>query len=172
MKKNILIFFSAVTLTLGASAQEPQPRTAEAATSTSETPKCKVRYHGEVSLGIGLSIGSIRPFTEIRTLHGIAVGDYFSAGIGVGFEIPFLIPVYFNARGYLPVSKITRLFIGLDLGYIVNKDFYLIAPELGASFKVSRRHSINVSATYKSYHDRYMYYPSIGVVGARVAFIF
>lgn len=174
--KKILLCALVAMLSLSVSAQKSRSfvpikttKTVEVAQTAKKT-KSIVRYQGEVSLGIGVHT-SIMPYAELRTLHGIAVGDYFSAGIGLGFEIPFVIPLYFNARGYLPVSKMTRLFLGIDLGYILNKASFYVAPEFGASFKVSPKGAINVSATYKSYHDIW-YHSVAGAVGVRVAFQF
>lgn len=150
-------------------------------------PKCAIRYQGEASLGYMFSLyATDRNMVEVHTVHGIRVGDYFSVGIGVGIDmtgyesysyeqqkvqlnITPMIPLYLNVKGYLPVSKGTRLYLSMDAGMVFDFESGAIDglssrairtkvlsvaylnPAFGANIKVSPKNAINLSVGYKTY---------------------
>lgn len=111
----------------------------------------KIRYQGEVNIGfatggkLNMEVEGIkekigtdfsRPFLE--TVHGVRVGDYLFAGVGVGLqhaygkfmnderldfdedEVPnwntTMMPIFLNLKGYYPVTKHFAPYISLSLG--------------------------------------------------------
>ncbi len=120
----------------------------------------KIRYQGEVNIGFATGgklnaelegmkekVGTdfSRPFLE--TIHGVRVGDYLFAGVGVGLQYAYgkyvnderidfddeelpnwntaMMPIFLNLKGYYPVTKNFAPYISLSLGAttILGSDF-------------------------------------------------
>ena len=95
------------------------------------TPK----YQGEVNLGysIGVGVPGLNK-VNLNTVQGVKVGNYVSAGLGLGldwwrgiykeywetqgrFDLGELtLPIYLNVKGYLPISEKVTPYISCDLG--------------------------------------------------------
>ena len=113
----------------------------------------KIRYQGELNLGFATG-GKVkgtdaegfqgefetnfsRPFIE--TIHGVRVGDYLFAGLGLGLQYAYgdmvtgsgtadldpvdfpawgtaLMPIFVNLKGYYPVSDNFAPYLSLSLG--------------------------------------------------------
>lgn len=119
-----------------------------------------VRYRGEIA------VGYTDDLLNVRLLNGIAVGDYFSAGIGVGIDFtPSLfaatsqVPVYLNLKGHLPAGVVTP-FVSCDIGagigvsgYLGGRSGLLCTPALGCAFGVGKGdRALFVSAGYSIRH--------------------
>lgn len=113
-----------------------------------------VRYQGEINGGYLAGCDYNTPnFVTVHLLNGIAVGDFFSTGIGVGIEgvselfaMTFAAPVFVNVKGYLPVRRGPRPFLSFDIGASIGLTGYasgqagmLYAPALGCAFNVGKK---------------------------------
>lgn len=128
----------------------------------SQKPKSFVHYQGEVWAGYNFNcdVFAFSSF-ELHTVHGIGVSDYFSTGVGLGFDMfnDFtLMPLYLNVRGYLPVSKKTRLFLNVDGGvaFDLGRNYVSLFAiyfntSAGASFKIKQKSAFNLSFGYRAY---------------------
>lgn len=134
----------------------------------------KVRYQGEVLTGATFGIGEIPVRrSHFHLLNGIRINEYVSLGFGFGLDAYksadldktnenriLVMPLYFNLKGYLPVSKTTSLFLSTDIGGAIKitksvyekheykQSGFLIAPSIGASFKTSPSNAFFVSFGY------------------------
>lgn len=93
--------------------------------STSKSNGSIVKYLGEVYLGESFCIVDAESRFNIHTVHGVKIGDYFSAGIGTGVDIYYeddleysmmQIPIFLNVKGYLPLSQKVSLYASMDGG--------------------------------------------------------
>lgn len=109
-------------------------------------------YQGEFNLKAGLEVGGGHVLGA-NVLSGVRFNPYLFTGFGVGFEyfdLDFLsVPVYFNAKGYLPIGHKTNMFFGTDIGLkyfseTASTRFYF-GPEYGFNFEVGKRMGINLS---------------------------
>lgn len=87
-----------------------------------------VKYQGEVDLGYSFGVGTFATGrVNLNTINGFKFGDYFSAGIGFGFDYFYefyegklFTPLYLNLKGYLPISipvwEKSSLFVSFDIG--------------------------------------------------------
>lgn len=95
-----------------------------------------VSYHGE--LNVGGSFGVLGPpinFVSFHTIQGVGITDYASVGVGfgldmhnefselggsdygfAGMETDLLLPIFLNAKGYLPFAKKNKVYLSLDFG--------------------------------------------------------
>ncbi len=131
----------------------------------------KIRYQGELNIGFATG-GKLknnlvnetadtnfsRPFLE--TVHGVRVGDYLFAGMGLGVQYAYgdyltgvqvenydsvpswntaMMPIFLNLKGYYPVSERFAPYISLSLGATavlasdLNESFY--STEWGESYE-------------------------------------
>ncbi len=108
----------------------------------------KIRYQGELNLGFAtggklkddagekIETNLSRPLLE--TIHGVRVGDYLFAGVGLGVQYAYgdwvtgadaenfsdympswntaMMPIFLNLKGYYPVTKNFAPYISLSLG--------------------------------------------------------
>lgn len=90
-----------------------------------ESSNSIVKYLGEVYVGESFCIVDAESRFNIHTVHGVKIGDYFSAGIGTGVDIYheddleyslMQIPLFVNVKGYLPVSPKVSLYASMDGG--------------------------------------------------------
>lgn len=84
------------------------------------------KYQGEVDLSYSIGTGTFSTNrVNIHTIHGAKIGDNFSLGVGLGLDYyhelydsgELMIPIFVNAKGYLPVGEKTSPYLSLDLGY-------------------------------------------------------
>lgn len=96
--------------------------TAAAISIGSLQAKTPIKYHGEVDLGYSIGVGTFATGrVNIHTIQGVEIGKYFSTGIGIGADIyhefpDVMVPIYLNLKGYLPVSKIVKPYVSVDIG--------------------------------------------------------
>lgn len=105
----------------------------------------EVKYQGEVDLSYSIGTGIFSTGrVNIHTIHGAKIGNHFSAGFGLGVDFyheleDVTIPVYLNAKGYLPVGEKLNLYASLDLGYgvFVSEGLggFLWSPAIGINYK-------------------------------------
>lgn len=150
MKKLILLAIAALTIV---------------GTTNAQTPK--VKYQGDVQVGFSAGIGTFAlDRVNIHMINGVRINKYVSAGIGIGldclmpynfsYNLPELtMPIFVNAKGYLPVSQKTDLFLSIDLGCSIGltegvkgMSGFMFTPAVGASFKVGNSKAITLSAGY------------------------
>lgn len=175
--KKFLLLIAAAMLSLTVVAQN----VTQVATQGQPKPKSNISYQGEVSAGYNYNLHIYKfHFADFQTVHGIRVADYLSTGVGLGVDLnPGVadLRIFINVRGYLPVSKVTRLFVGVDGGMAIMlahmtpgptlPNVYL-SPNVGASFKVSKKSAVNVSLNYKTQFNEY----STNSLGVSVGFQF
>ncbi len=83
-----------------------------------------VKYQGEVDLGYSLGVGNFGiNRANLHTIHGAKIGQYFSAGIGLGLDYyhedgasEAMLPIYLNLKGYLPVNEKVSPYFSFDIG--------------------------------------------------------
>ncbi|MEG1910339.1 MAG: hypothetical protein RR190_05140 [Bacteroidales bacterium] len=130
-----------------------------------EYPKntAKVKYQGEIMSGFGFGIGEFAiDRVYVHTIQGVKIGRYFSTGLGIGVNIiPLYVfgsntevymPIYVNAKGYLPLGKKSSLYLSFDLGGSFGVTYgaaefrgFMCMPAVGVSI-VNR---VNISFGYE-----------------------
>lgn len=129
-----------------------------------------VRYQGEIAGGylIGCNDNDANSVT-VHLLNGLAVGDCFSTGIGVGidcvsalFAMTLAAPVFVNVKGYVPVRRGLRPFLSFDLGASIGLTGYasreaelFYVPALGCAVKVGRKENRALLFSV-GFHVRYL----------------
>ena len=128
MKKLFLLMITAVCIVSSASAQTP------------------IKYQGEVDLGYSLGVGEFAlGRVNIHTVHGAKIGDYFSAGIGIGLDMyhdegttDIMVPIYLNLKGYLPTNTKITPYASFDIGagigaseYVTGLSGMYLTPAIG-----------------------------------------
>lgn len=94
-------------------------------------------YQGEISAAYGLGLGDVTKIVntdriEVETVHGVRISPYAFVGLGAGFNYFYnldtaaetedysdnggVVTAFANAKGYLPISRGTSLYLSLDLG--------------------------------------------------------
>lgn len=86
----------------------------------------EIRYQPEVELGYSVGVGDYAAGrVNLKTVQGVRIGNHFSAGVGLGFDIyhdltescELIIPITLNLKGHLPINENVAPFVSLDLGY-------------------------------------------------------
>lgn len=92
--------------------------------TTSFVQDTEVKYQGEVDLGYSIGTGTFAADrVNLHTIHGAKIGKYCSLGLGLGLDYyhegsgELLMPIFLNAKGYLPVNDKFSPYVSLDLGY-------------------------------------------------------
>ncbi len=130
MKKLLLSILCVICVALQAIAQTP------------------IKYQGEVDLGYSLGVGTFATGRiNVHTIQGVKVGNYFSAGVGVGADLyheggmDVMIPIYLNLKGYLPTKSKVTPYASFDIGagigaseYVKGVSGMLITPAIGVKF--------------------------------------
>lgn len=114
MKKLFLLAVAAVMSVSVANAQVP------------------VKYQGEVDLGYSIGVGTIAlSRVNLHTIQSAKIGNYFSAGVGVGLDYyhdidkymgdewskgELILPLYLDLAGYVPASENVSLLASFDIG--------------------------------------------------------
>ena len=91
-----------------------------------------VKYQCEIDLGYSIGVGKFAlSRVNLHTVQGTKIGNYFSAGVGVGLDYyhnldkymgslwesgELVLPLYLNLTGYIPSSKKVSLFASFDIG--------------------------------------------------------
>lgn len=125
----------------------------------------KIKYQGEInvghSFGMGIDEWNFDRFT-IETVHGMRVNEYLFVGAGAGWhhfvngaEKFSVVPVYFNAKGYLKAGKITPfasfdIGIGLPFGQPYGHRGLYISPAIGANYKITPKNTLGLVLGYQS----------------------
>lgn len=136
-------------------------------TSATEA-QVKVRYQGDVQAGYSIGIGTFKhDRINLHFVNSARIGNYFSAGLGLGLDYytavvnangedpELVLPIYFNARGYLPASEKTELFLSADIGTSIGltegvsgSNGFLFTPSIGARFKTGSKNAITIGFGY------------------------
>ncbi len=131
--------------------------------ATTATAQIGDKYQWEIDLGYTIGFKDTYGRINMRTVHGFRFNDYFFAGAGTGLDIyhgvPYTksgtagtrgqlaIPLYLNAKGYIPVAEQLKLMVGMDFGYSIGivgkKDNsagstlggILVMPEVGIGYE-------------------------------------
>ena len=98
--------------------------------ASAQTP---IKYQGEVDLGYSLGVGEFAlGRVNIHTVHGAKIGDYFSAGIGVGLDMyhdegttDIMVPIYLNLKSYLPTNTKITPYASFDIGAGIGASEYV-----------------------------------------------
>lgn len=145
-----------------------------------------LKYQGEVSLGFGAGVGTYNVNrVPIHTVHGVRLGENFFVGAGIGVDIfskdglsGTIIPIFANAKGYLPVSEKVSLLAALDLGYGIGAgDFsslggLYVYPQVGCSLKVAPKYALDFTVGYNSQSlSEQGASINMGAIGFKVAFV-
>lgn len=108
MKKLLSIFVMVLCFTCGMSGQ------------------VVAKYQGEVDFGYSVGVGTFSTGrVNLHTVQGAKIGDYFSAGLGLGLDYyhelydkgELFVPIFLNMKGHIPVTQKLSPFVSLDLGY-------------------------------------------------------
>lgn len=89
----------------------------------SSNAQTNIKYNGEINLGYGIGVGDFSAGrVNLHTIQGVKIGDYFSTGVGVGFDYyhegdELIVPIYLNLKGYYPINEKVSPFVSFDLGY-------------------------------------------------------
>jgi hypothetical protein len=124
MKKFYLLMAFTALLCGFAEAQVSYYGTSHDASRSIGSAKTQVAYHGEVDLGYSIGVGNFSAGRiNLHTIQGVQVGEYFSAGVGIGLDYyhdgdggNLIMPIYLNVKGYLPVNNTVSPYLSLDLG--------------------------------------------------------
>lgn len=132
-----------------------------AMTVTAANAQWNLNYQGDVELGYSIGSGRVSwDRVNIHTTHGIRFNEYFFVGLGTGLDIyttggtELALPIYFNVKGYLPVSSRMNLFAGLDIGASVglSKGFsgsgLLAVPQAGIAYKLNSGNALTFAFGY------------------------
>ncbi len=85
----------------------------------------KAKYRGEVEFGYSVGVGdfgSAASRVNFHTVQGVQLGEYFSAGLGLGLDLyhdlenELMLPIYLNMKGYIPVNETVSPYLSLDIG--------------------------------------------------------
>lgn len=131
---------------------------------TASAQSKNVKYLGDVQVGYSIGIGTFAADRiNLHMVNGVRINKYFSTGVGLGLDCftnldgypELALPVFLNAKGYLPVSEKTDLFLSMDLGCsigltegISGMSGFMMTPAVGASFKVANSKAITISLGY------------------------
>lgn len=145
-----------------------------------------LKYQGEVSLGFGAGVGTFSANrVPIHTVHGVRLNENFFVGAGIGVDIfssdgesGTIIPIFANAKGYLPVSGKVSLLAALDFGYGVGAGNFsgagglYVYPQVGCSLKVTPKNALDFTVGYNSQSiaDEGISF-NMGAIGFKVAFV-
>ncbi len=127
MKKLFVLLAATIGVVVSASAQTP------------------IKYQGEVDLGYSIGVGTLATGrVNVHTIQGVKVGNYFSAGVGLGLDIyheggaDLVLPIYLNLKGYLPTNSKVTPYASFDIGggigvseYLSGLSGMMITPALG-----------------------------------------
>lgn len=93
-------------------------------------------YRGEVALGYSVIPNRSISYFNFCAVHGIELGEYWSAGLGVGFDYgdEWNIPLYLNVKSFLPVSDFIFPYLSFDFGMGISDNDHssvIYSPAIG-----------------------------------------
>lgn len=129
------------------------------------------KYQGEVLSGYSVGIGTFSfDRINLQTIHGVRFNQYLFAGVGLGVDYLYnfdaylsdidtkgelTMPIFFDIKGYLPVSPKVSMFASFDIGAgigltegVSGSKGLMFTPAIGTSLKVSSKNAITISAGY------------------------
>lgn len=129
------------------------------------------KYQGEVLGGYSVGIGTFSfDRVNLQTIHGVRFNQYLFAGVGLGVDYFYnfdaylsdidskgelTMPIFFDIKGYLPVSPKVSMFASFDIGAgigltegVSGSKGLMFTPAIGTSLKVSSKNAITISAGY------------------------
>lgn len=171
MKKILFFVLALALLPVWASAQETR----------------MFKYQGEVALSGAFCLDNEEGSFNVEIVNGIRFSRYLFVGVGVGVSASLedeavKVPLYVDVKGYMPVTKCTDLFAGIDLGTKLDYDYGLsgglmLRPEFGLHFQFNEKLGLNVALFYERYSFK-MQFAEYGVdawtnnVGLKLGFHF
>ena len=137
-----------------------------------------VKYQEELDFGYSLGVGLL-PFDRVylHTIQAAKIGDYFSVGIGTGFDMYYMegsvyLPLYLDLAGYLPTSSRNSLIFSFDIGTCLDLDdrhsWLYVTPAFGIKtgmFKIQLGYNI-----WK--YSRVLGLPSIDALQLKMGIVF
>lgn len=122
-----------------------------------ETGYIETGFKGIVELGYQTGVNfSSQDVIKLNIIYGYQVNPFFSLGLGTGVRYyidgsdAFLIPVFADFRGYLPLNSKISPYISLGIGYsfdtsdTFNSVGFMFNPTIGMNFKVSDKSAMNI----------------------------
>ena len=109
-----------------------------------------------VELGYQMGVGDLgMDRLKLNVIIGYQANPYFSFGLGMGLRFyafsteEVVFPLFANIKVNFADTKISP-YISLGAGYSVNKGYgFLFNPNVGLSFKISDKNTINVGIGYE-----------------------
>lgn len=145
------------------------------------------RYSADVDLGYTLTFDkegiSLSDRINFSTTHGVMFNERFFVGAGAGLDYFFdsegewyMMPLYANVKGFLPLSEKTSLFASVDVGYslylsgyyTVGSGAFYCSPAVGvklSSFKLQVGYNI-LSFSDDGFSD------SVGAMQFKIGYVF
>lgn len=85
-------------------------------------------YQGEISAAYGLYIDKGEGTIGLETVHGARINPNLFIGTGVGVNYFYqydeiILPVFVDAKGYLPVGMKNALYLAVDIGVVALSDY-------------------------------------------------
>ena len=156
------------------------------------TANSQIKYQGEVQIGYNFGVKDFDPdYANLSFINGIRFNKNLFAGIGVGLNIysifesgvdkEYALPIFINAKAYLPVSPQTDFFASLDCGYWFgissnHKEVggLMLTPSVGVCFDLGKSYGLNLSLGYN--HQNWSADGPVslntGAIGIKVGFSF
>lgn len=110
MKKILLILATTIAVFMQSNAQSDS----------------NAHYQGDVELCYSFGVGTFSTNRiNLHSTHGVKVNKYFFAGAGIGLDYyhelydkgELMMPLYVNAKGYLPINEKIAPFVSAKIGY-------------------------------------------------------
>lgn len=156
------------------------------------TANSQNKYQGEVQIGYNFGVKDFDPdYANLSFINGIRFNKNLFAGIGVGLNTysifesgvdkEYALPIFINAKAYLPVSPQTDFFASLDCGYWFgissnHKEVggLMLTPSVGVCFDLGKSYGLNLSLGYN--HQNWSADGPVslntGAIGIKVGFSF
>ena len=150
------------------------------------------KYQGEVQIGYNFGVKDFDPdYANLSFINGIRFNKNLFAGIGVGLNTysifesgvdkEYALPIFINAKAYLPVSPQTDFFASLDCGYwfgissnLKEVGGLMLTPSVGVCFDLGKSYGLNLSLGYN--HQNWSADGPVsvntGAIGLKVGFSF
>jgi len=156
------------------------------------TANSQNKYQGEVQIGYNFGVKDFDPdYANLSFINGIRFNKNLFAGIGVGLNTyaifesgvdkEYALPIFINAKAYLPVSPQTDFFASLDCGYwfgissnLKEVGGLMLTPSVGVCFDLGKSYGLNLSLGYN--HQNWSADGPVsvntGAIGLKVGFSF
>jgi len=145
-----------------------------------------------VQIGYNFGVKDFDPdYANLSFINGIRFNKNLFAGIGVGLNTysifesgvdkEYALPIFINAKAYLPVSPQTDFFASLDCGYwfgissnLKEVGGLMLTPSVGVCFDLGKSYGLNLSLGYN--HQNWSADGPVslntGAIGIKVGFSF